>query len=77
MSNHLQVGQRVTAGGTPGTVVAVSKFDEVYPDVVRLQALATRPRKVPVDPESTIVAVQLDGEERPRNFPESEVKGGD
>lgn len=77
MSNHLQVGQRVTAEGVPGTVVSVSRFDEVYPDVVHLQALAARPRKVPADPDSFVVAVQLDGEERPRNFPDFKVKGGD
>lgn len=77
MSNHLQAGQRVTAEGVPGTVVSVSRFDEVYPDVVRLQALAAKPRKAPADPDSLVVAVQLDGEERPRNFPESVVKGGD
>lgn len=62
------LGERVKAAGRTGTVQALSTYAELFQENVRAAALAKRPRATPIDQKAIVVAVLLDGEERPRNF---------
>lgn len=62
------VGDKVKADGKAGTITAASTYGQLWPENVRAAAASKRPRATRCDPNCPVYAVQLDGEERPRNY---------
>jgi hypothetical protein len=70
-------GDAVIVGEATGKVAGMATYGQLWPEVIDAWKARKHPAKLPgPDPDEVILAVLLDGEDRPRNFRLGDLKRG-